>query len=106
MANFMQELDEIVSSKNLVDTSWSLFWHNYDDYIVECPDESAEYSLIDRNSICPNLDSICYKHFLESGNEYIILRITIKNRNAKYLGYYDVCFAESGEIKDDFFVIE
>lgn len=106
MANFRQELDEIVSSKKLVDTSWSLFWRNYDDYIVECPNESTKYSLIDRGSICPNLDSVCYKYFLESDHAYIIVRISIKNQNAQYLGYYDVCFAESGKVEDDFFVIE
>ncbi len=106
MAKFMQELDEFVSSKNLVDTSWSLFWRNYDDYIAGCPVESKECSLIDRSSICSNLDSICYKHFLESDHVYLIVRISIKNQNAQYLGYYDVCFSEAGEVEDDFFVIE
>lgn len=106
MINFKQELDKIVQSKNLVDTTWSYFWGNYDSYLTEYPNEAAEYFLTGRNSICPTLDSICYKHFMESDNEYIIVRVNIDNQNAQYLGYYDACFSESGEIEDDFFVIE
>lgn len=106
MSILERELEKTVSSKNLIDKTWSNFWLNYDSYLEEYPDEAAEYSLTGRGSICPNLDSVCYKHFIESDKVYIIVRIKINNQNAQYLGYYDACFSEFGEIEDDFFVIE
>lgn len=105
-----EQLNKIVENYGLIDQTWEYFWSSYDYYLIEEPEESAEYGLIDRNSIKHELHSISYRirkgDFAIEYEAIIVCIYMLLNPTERYIGYYDCLFDSEGNFIDDFFVTE
>ncbi|MBR0483969.1 MAG: hypothetical protein IJJ69_04215 [Oscillospiraceae bacterium] len=100
-------LYQIIEKYHLIERTWEWFWKNYDSYLTEEPEESAEYDLFDRESVNPVLYDKAFH--VKYDNELEFIRITIQIRlkkNNKYIGEYSSDFTLDGEDLDDWFITE
>lgn len=102
-----QSLKEIVKENYLIEIAWDNFWENLDKYIQEEKAEALQYGITGREGIKPYFESYSLKHFPDSSETFIVMRIKFYSaENNKYLGYYDIIFNMNLETTDDFFVVE
>ncbi|MBR4320121.1 MAG: hypothetical protein IKP69_08760 [Oscillospiraceae bacterium] len=100
-------LYQLIENYHMIERTWEWFWKNYDSYLLEEPEESAEYGLYSRDSVEAYLVDRSYHS--SYNNEMEFIRITIDMRRKKdnhYIGYYSCDFSLDGEDVDDWFVIE
>lgn len=108
----IDSLKNIVEENSLIDITWDYFWHIFDNYIIECPEEANSLNIKDRSSIKVYFHYYSYKHHPKSSEgviyayDYIETSITFCYPDGTYLGHYDLIFDFNLNILDDFFVIE
>ncbi|MBQ8121350.1 MAG: hypothetical protein IJ172_11330 [Ruminococcus sp.] len=106
-----EQLNEIISRYDLIDVTFDSFWRVYNCYLAESAQEASEYGLFDEDSVNVSLRSESYviSETIKSNgekNEFIEIRIEMRDKQDHYIGYYDAVFDLDGTFADDFFVLE
>lgn len=102
----IKQFEEWIITNRVVVRTLEGFWENYESYKIEEPEEySMTFGDHDLNDLLIEVSKISLNLFdwPESNNYTISANIPILCKK-KNLGYYELIFALSGDIIDDYFV--
>lgn len=106
ICSMKKELEALIRKHNLINRTFDSFWKNYDRYIIEEPEESAEIGVTNRDSIEAGLYGYSYVISKAFNSDHIKVEIEmVLQSNKTQVGSYWCIFDLSGNCKDDYFVI-
>ncbi len=102
-----EELDNIVKKHNLIERTFTSFWHTYDVYLEEQPTESREVGLCSRDSIDAELYgyAFCVTKELDFDCIKVYIEIYLKGKTVR-CGEYWCVYSLDGKEFDRYFAIE
>lgn len=102
-----EELDCLLKKHNLIDRTFDSFWHTFDRYLKEEPEESKEAGFFSRDSVRAELYgySFCVTNELDFDCIKVYIDIFLKGETVN-CGDYWCIYSLDGEEFDDCFVID